>query len=297
MVLEYKSTIGIEAITPILDEHVVWYGQMMRVYFERQNTVPATPTVFHEWIGPAIAEGDIREGVADRLSRLHADMIKSGTIFAAKALMWDVNPLKEFNEFTRHYEEFIQYMRRIEREQTLENSGIDEKTGLRSLKVMRDDLEREMQRRSRRGNPFSLGLVKINSFSDAWKSEEAAFAEIVRRISDRIKEGLRSFDDAYYLGGEYFLMALKHADRVGAQAASSRITGMINDAKITGLDEKGSFVTVSAVIAEPVEGDNVDDLIGNMKKDLEGINAKGTVLSYNELSPIQRYIHTIHAGK
>ena len=116
-------------------------------------------------------------------------------------------------------------------------------------------------------------------------------------MSDRIRDGLRSFDDAYYLGGEFFLVALKHADKVGSQSASTRLSGNINDAKITGLGENKELLTVSAVVAEPVEGDDVDALINNMKKDLEGINAKGTVLAYNELSPLQRYVHTIHADK
>ncbi len=297
MALEYKSSIGIESITPILDEHVVWYGQMMRVYFERQGTVPKTPGVFQEWIEKSEMEKSVSEPIAARLRRLHGDMIAAGSIFIAKAMMWDVNPLKEFNEFTRHYEEFIQFMRRIEREQTLENSGIDEKTGLRSLKVMKEDLTREMHRRSRRGSPFALALIKINDFNDDWMKEDEAFILTIRKISDQMRQTLRSFDDAYYLGGQYFLVSLKHADRVGSQAASGRLSAGIHDAHIAQPQNPGKEITVVVLVAEPVEGDDIDTMIDNMKKDLEGINAKGTVLAYNDLSPLQRYVHTIKAEK
>lgn len=293
MALEYKSNIGVEAIIPILDEHVVWYGQMMRIYFERSKDVPTTPNVFEEWVETAEKENSISETIAQHLRRLHGDMVKTGTVFIAKAMMWDTNPLKEFNEFTRHYEEFIQFMRRIEREQTLENSGIDEKTGLRSLKVMRDDIHREMQRRSRRGNPFALALLKLNNFSDEWAREEEPFMLTIRKISDQIRYTLRSFDDAYYLGGPYFLVSLKHADKVGSQAASTRLSTGINDAHIYAPQQPGLQVSVSVLVAEPVEGDDIDTMIANMKNDLENVDTKGTVLQYNDLSPLQRYVSSI----
>lgn len=293
MALEYKSNIGIETIIPILDEHVVWYGQMMRVYFERSKNVPAIPAVFEEWISDAEKDKSIADFIALRLRRLHGDMVKAGTMFIAKAMMWDQNPLKEFNEFTRHYEEFIQFMRRIEREQTLENSGIDEKTGLRSLKVMKDDIAREMQRRSRRGNPFALALVKITNFDDEWMKEEEPFMLTIRKVSDQIRYTLRSFDDAYYLGGPYFLVSLKHADKVGSQAASTRLTTGIHSAHIQVPQQPGQEVTSIALVAEPVEGDDIDAMISNMKTDLEGVDIKGTVLQFNDISPLQRFVSTI----
>lgn len=289
MALEYKTNIGTDTTIPILDEHVVWYGQMMRVFFERSKDVPQIPPAFDEWIHEAELQKDISEGIAARIRRLHADMVKAGTLFIAKAMMWDETPLEEFNEFTRHYEEFILFVRRIEREQTLENSGIDEKTGLRSTKVMFDDIERETQRRSRRGNPFALALIKINNFSDEWTVEEEAFMLTIRKISDQIRYTLRSFDDAYYLGGPYFLVALKHADGVGSQVASSRLSSGVGGAHIPQPQSPGREISIVVLVADPVEGDDIPVLIENMKADLGGVDAAGTVLQFNDLSPLQRF--------
>lgn len=295
MTLIYKSHTDSETIVPILDEYVVWYGQMMRVFFERGTAVPALPSVFEQWLEIAEQEKSVTEVILARLRRLHADMVKAGTVFAAKAMMWDDGPLKEFNEFTRHYEEFIHYMRQVEREQTLENSGIDEKTGLRSLKVMRDDLDREMQRRARRGSPFSIAMVKINDFGHDWALEDEAFYLTIRKIADQIRFTLRSFDDAYYLGGAYFLVALKHADKIGSQAASSRLSTGVNDAHIHHPQDPSKKVSVLCLVAEPVEGEDVDAMIAHMKADMDGVDAKGAILHYNDLSPLQRYASHVNA--
>lgn len=297
MALEYKTNIGVEAIVPILDEHIVWYGQMMRVYFERSKDVPNTPAVFEEWISDAERDHVLSANIAARLRRLHGDMVKAGTIFIAKAMMWDQNPLDEFNEFTRHYEEFIQFMRRIEREQALENSGIDERTGLRSTKVMIDDIEREMDRRSRRGSPFALALLRLNDFSEAWAAEEESFMLTIRKISDQIRYTLRSFDDAYYLGGPYFLVSLKHADGVGSQVASSRLSSGIASAHIPQPQSPGREISIVALVSDPVEGEDVVTLIENMKKDMGGISSGGTVLQYNDLSPLQRFAGNGNSAK
>lgn len=297
MALEYKSNIGIEAITPILDEHVVWYGRMMRVYFERQGDMPEIPPVFDEWLTSPETKSTISGFLAGRIERLHGEMVRAGREFIAKATTRDVNPLSQFNELTRHYEEFIQYMRQIEREQALENSGVDEKTGLRSLKVMQDDILREMERRARRGNPFALALVKLNHFTLEWKTDPDKMHQTVRNISDKIRYCLRSFDDAYYLGNEYFLLSFKHADKVGSQAAVARVIAALNEAYIKVPTDESQNIAVSIVISEPEQGDNLDELIQNMKNDLAGIDAQGTVLQFNDISPLQRYIHSIKDGK
>jgi diguanylate cyclase len=288
MALEYKTNIGIETIVPILDEHIVWYGKMMRVFFERSTDVPPIPTVFDEWVGGAERDHALSEGITQRLRRLHADMVKAGTVFIAKAMMWDQNPLDEFNEFTRHYEEFIQFMRYVEREQALDNSGIDDRTGLRSTKVMLDDINREMHRRSRRGNPFALALLRINDYSDQWAEEEESFMLTIRKIADQIRYTLRSFDDAYYLGGAYFLVSLKHADGVGSQVAASRLSSGVASAHIAQPQSPGKEISIVALVSDPVEGQDIVTLIEHMKLDMGGVAAGGTVLQYNDLSPLQR---------
>jgi PleD family two-component response regulator len=269
----------------------------MKSYFAGEAFSGEAPPVFSEWLSKARAENNIDELTSERVKRIHNGMIQAANDFAMKYTSRENPPLKEYDELNRHYEEFIQIMRRLELDHATENSGFDEKTGLRSAKLLKSDLARELERRARRGNPLSLALVKINGFNDEWSKDEEALRLIIRRLSDKIKECLRSFDDAYYIGGEYFLLALKHADMLGSQAAANRLNQGITAAHIARPDDPLEEISVSTVVSEPTPGDDFDTLLANMKKDLEGIDAKGTVVQYSDLSPLQRYIHSIDQKK
>ena len=292
MVLEYKSQIGLDAIMPVLDEYVVWYGKIIKSFFEGKPTREVPPPVFDHWL----SNSELSESITGRAQRVHLAMTDAAKLFITKYASRDNPPLAEYNEFSRRYEEFIQFMHRLELDHATENSGYDEKTGLRSAKLMQGDVARELERRARRGHPFSLAMVKINNFKDEWRNHKN-LPDTILKISDQLKECLRSFDDAYYLGDEYFLLSLKHADIVGSQAALSRLNSLITQAHIPAPDDPLEEVSVSSVLSEPIPGDSLDDLLNNMKKDLSGIDAKGTVLQYNDLSPIQRYINSIEKGK
>lgn len=297
MALEYKSQIGLDAIMPVLDEYVVWYGKLVKSYFEEQAFSGDAPDVFGEWLARARAEKNIDDLTADRIKRIHADMVNAAKDFSLKYKMREKPPLREYDELNRHYEEFIQMMRRLELDHATENSGFDKKTGLRSLKLLKNDFAHEMERRARRGNPLSLALVKINGYDESWDKDEEGVRAVIAGVSDRMKESLRSFDDAYYLGREYFLLMLKHADLLGSQAAVSRLNTGISAARLSTPNNGKADVSISTVVSEPMPGDDIDQLLANMKKDLDGIDAKGTVIQYSDISPLQRYIHSMDPKK
>lgn len=293
MPLEYKSQIGLDVIMPVLDEYIVWYSKIVRSYFQGVPFKEPPPSIFTEWLKTS----DIPENTQDRGRRIHQGMIDTAKVFITKYASRENPPLTEYNEFSGYYEEFIQYMRRLELDLATENSGFDERTGLRSLKLMKDDIARELERRARRGNPLSLALVKINNYRPEWKKEEKPYRDVITKIADQVKECLRSFDDAYYMGDEYYLLSLKHADMIGSQAAMSRLNSAITMAHIPTPDDPMEEVSVSSVLCEPTPGDSVDQLLVNMKKDLVNVDEKGAVLQYNEMSPIQRYMLSMEKGK
>ncbi len=293
MALEYKSKIGLDVIMPVLDEYVVWYGKIVKTYFEGRPEMENPPMVFDRWL----ADAGLPDNTADKVRRIHQGMVDAAKSFITKYASRENPPLSEYNELSRHYEEFIQVMRRLELDLATENSGFDERTGLRSAKLMAEDVSRELERRARRGNPFSLALLKINNYKEEWHNNEDALRAMILKIAEQIKECLRSFDDAYYLGDEYFLLSLKHADLLGSQSALMRLNSLISAAHIPAPDDPIEEISASTVLSEPMPGDSLDDLLKNMKRDLAGIDEKGTVLQYNDLSPIQRYIHSIEKGK
>ncbi len=296
MVIDYKSQSGLQILMSVLDEYVVWYGKLMKSYFEGNPVSAPPPAAFQEWLAYARAENNISESAAEKIVAIHEGMIQAASRFVLE-YQYQERPLKEYADLTGHYEEFIQMMHRLEFDKSIENSGYDERTGLRSPRLMKDDLSRELERRARRGNPFALVLIKINNFDPSWMQNQDAFWTMVKKIAHHIKLGLRSFDDAYYLGDEYFLLSIKHADIVGSQSAINRFNNAVAAAHITMPNDPLSEISISSVISEPAPGDTMDDLILNMKEDLQDIDSRGTILQYNDISPLQRYIHSIGKDK
>lgn len=282
---------------PVLDEHVVWYGKIVRGYFEGKPYADAFPDVFWTWLHTAKAEHTINVRTLEKIERIYQEMVEAARGFIAKCAIQDELPLKQYTEFNRYYEEFIQAMRRVERDQAVEYSGFDERTGLRSLRMMHDDIDIEMQRLARQGNPFAVALLKINSFRDSWRGDTEISFSIVQKISGQIRECLRAFDDAYYLGDEYFLLSLKHADLIGAESAMGRLNKAIKSIHIPFPDDPMMEIAISAVVFEPSSADNIDDIIENMKNDLVGIDQKSAIIKYNDLSPLQRYVQGIAKSK
>lgn len=296
MALEYTSKIGLDAIMPVLDEYVVWYGKLMRSYFEGKALDDLPPSVFDEWV----ENTDLPESIAERARKIHEGMVQAARNFSVKCASHTEGaapPAVEYNELSRNYEEFIHFMHRLEIDLANENNGFDVRTGLRPAKLMYEDIAREMERRARQGNPFALAIAKINNFQEDWRARPEEIQAMVRDISDRIRQSLRSFDDAYYLGDEYFVLSFKQADMVGAQAALNRLNHALKSSPVPYHGNPQEVVSLTSVFCEPSPGDSLDVLIDNLKRDMGGVEEDGIVLQYNDLSPIQRYMHSIEEDK
>lgn len=293
MPLEYKPFTGFEDIMPVLDEYVVWYGRLVRSCLEGKPVIDDAPAIFLQWIVKAIKDGNISAEAAGQIRATHKGLVDAAKSFSARYDPSGKMPLKEYAELNAYYEEFVRGMRRFESDLAINHSGFDKQTGLRSMRFLQYDIAKEMERLARQGNPFSLALVKINRYRDAWRDKDEEFTSMLRRISDEIKECLRAFDDAYYMGDEYYLLVLKQTDILGSQAAMNRLNQGVTAAHILSPDDDGVDVSISTVLSEPSVGDTLETLLDNMKKDLLGIEARGTILQYNDMSPVQRYMHSL----
>jgi diguanylate cyclase (GGDEF)-like protein len=281
-----------------MDEHAEWFGRVMRAAFypELQQEPVTAPERFRAWLNDVEGAEFIDTPALDRLKKLHDEMhVRAGQLVAA-ARDGRKPPVDAFDIVADMYDEFVLLMRRFERDCVLEDSGMDAATGLRSRRVMRKDLEREMERRSRRGKPFSLALVRIDRYDDIRAMQNVdEHARLLMTLADMIRLCLRSFDDAYRSGDGEFIMSLKHADISGGASALNRLRRLLEDEEIvfgTGAD---SFpLTLSGCVAEPLPGDDLSILLGNMRQDLGryGDHA-GAALQYHEISPLQRFVETI----
>lgn len=295
MPLSYEVDGKLQHIAPVMDEHAEWYGRVMRAAFypEEGGDGVLAPDRFNLWFREVEADEFIDARALQHLKIVHDDMHARAVSLLGEAAGGRKPTTKTFDGFTDLYDEFIMMMRRFERDSVLEDSGMDAATGLRSRRVMRKDLEREMERRSRRGKPFSLAVVKIDRYDDIRTMQNVDdHARLLMQLADMIRKCLRSFDDAYRSGEGEFIMSLKHADITGGTSALNRLRKLLEEEKIVLRNGTTSFLlTLSGCVAEPLPGDDLSILLENMRQDLlrYGEHA-GTALEYHEISPLQRFV-------
>jgi diguanylate cyclase len=176
--------------------------------------------------------------------------------------------------------------------QTLENGllfadfGIDELTGLATQDKMIPELERELERRSRRGQPFCFAISRIDGEAERKNSQNIILT------AKAIQKTIRSFDDAYVMGEGEFLSILKHSDSGGG----IKFIGRLNNSLLS--NEEITF-TVSSIIAEPLPGDDILQLISDVKRDLDGMSteSKGAMGQYEEASQLSQYLKSLKEKK
>ena len=157
------------------------------------------------------------------------------------------------------------------------------------------DYEREMSRLRRQGKGFCLAIARIDNFSEIeqhYPDEQSR--PLVKLVSDLIKLSIRSFDDAYHMGRGEFVLCLKQTSVSGGFSALERLRRELEVQDIMlDLGTRQMEMSMSCCIAEPVDGDDVHDLLDYLRKDLESTGKRtDRVLEYFELSPLQRYVQT-----
>lgn len=302
MALSYEIDSKLKELSPIVDEHAEWYSRVLRSVFypERAGEVFDPPQSFARWLSDASHEDFVGAATLDKLKKMQVELYELGSDLIHDARVSGARPdFKVYDEFVNLYDDLVYQLRRLEHDAVQADTGLDVSTGLRSKKAMVIDLEREMERRARRGKPFCLALAKIDNYEQIkGLVTEERHREIITAVARQIKKCIRSFDDAYRSGDGEFIMCLKHSDTTGGTAATTRLSRFLEEERITIQDEKGRpfILTMSSCVAEPLPGDSLDDLMANMRNDLARFHttAPGSAtLEYFEQSPLSRYVQDI----
>lgn len=297
MPLSYEVDGKLQHLAPMMDEHAEWYGRVMRCAFypedKEYSAVSQAPASFDDWVSQAEGQEFIDTPALAHLKKVHDELQARADRLLQAAAQGKKPDAKTFDAFVDAYDEFVMMTRRFERDAMQEDSGIDRATGLRSRRVLRKDLDREMERRSRRGKPFSLAIVKIDRYDEIRAMQNVdEHARLLKRMGEMILQCVRSFDDAYRSGDGEFIMSLKHADISGGTAALNRLRKFLEEEAMTfGAGAKTFPLSLSGCVAEPMPDDDLSVLLANMRQDLQryGENT-GTALQYHEISPLQRFV-------
>jgi diguanylate cyclase (GGDEF)-like protein len=302
MALSYEIDSKLKALAPIVDEHAEWYSRVLRAVFypERAGDPFDPPQTFARWLNEASHDDFVGKATIEKLSKLQIELYEVASDLIHDAKTSGARPdFKMYDEFVNLYDDLVYQLRRLEHDAVQADTGLDVGTGLRSKKAMTIDLEREMERRARRGKPFCLALAKIDNYDQIISLvSEDRHREIIAAVARLIKKCIRSFDDAYRSGDGEFIMCLKHSDIAGGTAATNRLRRFLEEENITIQDEKGRpfVLTMSSCVAEPLPGDSLDDLMTNMRNDLVKFNTEApgsTTLEYFEQSPLSRYVQDV----
>jgi diguanylate cyclase len=265
--------------TTVIGDYSAWFAQVVRESFYRDSKMNQEKVLFPEPLFAllGIDEGDVSPAIA-QMQRIQDDLHKSAEAILEGTRLPDIY---DFDNFLQSYEGFMGRLQRLEIDSLLFDFGMDRTTGLRSASVMIADLERELDRRARRGQPFSVVVARL----DTWSEEN--YEERVKLASAAIRDCMRSFDDAYVSGEGEFIVSLKHADASGGIRFVDRLQEFLQKSR--------TDFSMSFCVAEPLPGDNITDLVENVRGDLQQtiVRGGGVTKQYEDLSPLQRFLSTI----
>lgn len=304
MPVDYEMQQNLKALAPVLDEHADWYARLVKKIMYPETTesaqAPGISNSFGEWCAKARSEEIVDEATIGDLRRVYDELHKLGQALLSKTFTSETKkpPLEDFEQFNSLYEGLVHRLRRLEQDCALTDSGMDIETGLRNAKAMDRDVRRELERRERRGNPFTLALAQIDHFDKIKETvDEETLKQIYQIVGKQIRRCIRSFDDAYRSKQNEFIMCLKHSVAAGGTAAVNRLSGYLEEENfIIDLEFDGEVkpyqLSMSYCVAEPVPGDTLEELMDNMRADLKRWREEegGSALEYVEVSPLLRYI-------
>ena len=283
-------------LTETLSQYHEWYADAIAVS-RYETDMPNEPQGFKNWIKATdfapFNTDDCYDDVADKLCARHDTLMQE-----AKSLFED-NTLEQFEKLSYFYRAFTEDVQRFMRAIVLEQNGTDRLTGLNNNCILERDFQTEMERFSREGHPFCVGLARIDEFEDIEKNLGREVAdELIVKISHLIQKSLRSYDEAFRIKRHQFILLLKQSDIVGGQKAFIRLRNILEAAGETyKVKNKEEAISLSCCVAAPLPDDSFEDLMDNLCFDLDKqIKESGSVLTYQELSPLQRFVKEEQQG-
>lgn len=286
MALEYTAHTKFEALAPILEEYAAWFGDIafqvayLGDFAGEEPPLISVPHSFQTWLDVPETQESLGSFILKDIAKVHEDMVRVAGLLMVTLKDKKKPSRKDFEDFKNLYNAFLMRLRRVEKDNAQEGSGIDPDTGLRAAAAIKSDMKEEMERLGRHGNPFALVICRIDRFAGQKDQDKA-----VKTVAGHVKTCMRSFDDAYYWGQGEFLLSLKHADKIGGKAAINRIqAALVED------EQKSVGMTMSYSLCEPTVGDTISDLLTNMREDLiEHMNEANIILELTEVSALERY--------
>jgi diguanylate cyclase (GGDEF)-like protein len=154
---------------------------------------------------------------------------------------------------------------------SLRMAYLDGLTGLYNRRYLEEFLNREITRSERHDLSFSVLFVDIDNFKQVNDSKGHAFGDqVLKRISEELKESARREDLVARYGGEEFIIVMPQTDTNGACIFADRLLDSVRS-------RNGDHsTTLSGGIATfPVHGTTTEELLDNADKGLYEAKVSG----------------------
>ncbi len=289
MAIHYSLDAKLNILGEFLEEYTQWHTAVIKSLM-LQGGKPDAPQKMIEWLkGLSLKDIDLDGRYAAKSELLK----QKHQVLVSMSMVVNQDADKQLDTFLSEYVVFMNEVQTFCQSVLLEQWGLDVMTGLKNKAVLHRELAIEMERLSREGFPFCLGLARIDNFDAIAKGTNEEEAEkVIKGVSDMVLKSLRSYDEAFRVSRDHFIMCLKQSDLVGGQKGLERLRDLMESAELkVKLGDQEKLVTLSCCVAAPLPGDDVDDLIDNLYVDLDKqIKDEGSVLAYQEMSPLERFM-------
>lgn len=267
-------------VVEVLEDCQHWFSQVLNSLFYGEGNLYKMdlPEIYYKWTATFSSARNFQKALIEQIQASEQTLKMSLT-----AAVQNRPPSQsDFQEFLKAYEDFMGRLNGMENDSLLAGHGIDTLTGFKSHVVMMEDIKRELDRRSRRGNPYSVAIIRLDSITDVAVAEQR-----LKTLSTALRACIRTFDDVYRLNETDLLVSLKHSELMGAMRFIERLKQEMKQAN--------ADFTFTSCVAEPDPSDNIESLFKHLIKDLEQVAAlgPGQSVKYEDVSPLQRFVSSL----
>lgn len=254
-----------ESLGIVLDEHLRWIGQWHRAAFFRDGQGgerASAPASFASWCAAASKDDLVHQPAVRKLATLHEQMHRHAKLVLLKAADGERPSETEYEAVMGRFEEFVLQVRRVERAFGAAASGLDPLTGLRTRRGMQEALEREQNRFRRTGQVFCIAICDIDKFkgiNDTYGHDVGD--RVLAATAAAVSRGIRSFDEAFRMGGEEFLICLKESGLAEGYQVIERLRVDLMRSPVTLPDGRVVAVTASFGLVEAEADLSLDELV------------------------------------
>ncbi len=258
----------VQGLGKVVDDHLAWLSQWHQVAFyggadRAAKAVDAKmPNSFLQWHDRATIALPNQGPILSRLAELHEQLHTAAKLVLLRAPDGEAIPIKDYEKVLSRFDEFVTSVRRLERAFSEAAAGLDPLTGLRTRIGLQDDFNREMNRFTNAKTPFTLAMVDIDHFknvNDTYGHDTGD--RVLVGVANTLLRHIRTYDDAYRLGGEEFLIILKGLDSEGAEKVLERLRHAVQRAELKAPDGTPLSVTASFGHVMVKEGKSMDELL------------------------------------